>query len=30
MALMGFILLPTLNNVGPTAPVDPEFDDPGR
>ena len=30
MALMGFILLPTLNNVGPTAPVDPEFEDPGR
>ncbi|HET9539267.1 MAG TPA: hypothetical protein VFQ46_01590 [Candidatus Limnocylindria bacterium] len=30
MALMGFVLLPTLNNVGPTAPVDPEFEDPGR
>ena len=30
MALMGFILLPTLNNVGPTAPVDPEFEDPSR
>jgi hypothetical protein len=30
MALMGIVLLPTLNNVGPTAPVDPEFEDPGR
>ena len=30
MAVMGFILLPTLNNVGPTAPVDPDFEDPGR
>jgi hypothetical protein len=30
MAVMGFILLPTLENVGPTAPVDPDFEDPGR
>ena len=30
MALMGIVLLPTLNNVGPTAPVDPEFEDRGR
>ena len=30
MALFGWILLPTLGNVGPTAPVDPHFEDPGR
>lgn len=30
MALMGWILLPTLNDVGPTAPIDPDFEDPGR
>ncbi|HET6380238.1 MAG TPA: hypothetical protein VFH63_04285 [candidate division Zixibacteria bacterium] len=30
MALMGWILLPTSANVGPTAPVDPDFEDPGR
>jgi hypothetical protein len=30
MAVMGLILLPTLDNVGPTAPVDPDFEDPGR
>ena len=30
MALFGWILLPTLGNVGPTAPVDPDFEDPGR
>jgi hypothetical protein len=30
MAVMGWILLPTLDNVGPTAPVDPNFEDPGR
>jgi hypothetical protein len=30
MAVMGWILIPTLNNVGPTAPVDPDFEDPGR
>ena len=30
MLLMGWILLPTLDNVGPTAPVDPDFEDPGR
>jgi hypothetical protein len=30
MAVMGWILLPTLDNVGPTAPVDPDFEDPGR
>lgn len=30
MAVMGWVLLPTVDNVGPTAPVDPEFEDPGR
>ena len=30
MAVMGWILLPTLDNVGPTAPVDPNFEDPRR
>jgi hypothetical protein len=30
MAVMGYILLPTLDNIGPTAPVDPDFEDPGR
>ena len=30
MALFGWILLPTLDNVGPVAPVDPNFEDPGR
>ena len=30
MAVMGWVLLPTLDNVGPTAPVDPDFEDPGR
>lgn len=30
MAVMGWILVPTADNVGPTAPVDPEFEDPGR
>ncbi|HEX5578396.1 MAG TPA: hypothetical protein VFY43_01895 [Candidatus Limnocylindria bacterium] len=30
MAFFGWILLPTLDNVGPTAPVDPDFEDPGR
>lgn len=30
MAVMGWVLLPTLGNVGPTAPVDPDFEDPGR
>ena len=30
MALFGWILLPTLDIVGPTAPVDPDFEDPGR
>jgi len=30
MAVMGWILVPTIGNVGPTAPVDPEFEDPGR
>ena len=28
MALFGWILLPTLNDVGPTAPVDPDWDQP--
>ncbi len=30
MALMGWILIPTVGNVGPTAPIDPDFEDPGR
>lgn len=30
MAVMGWILIPTAANVGPTAPVDPDFEDPGR
>ena len=30
MAVMGWILVPTIDNVGPTAPVDPDFEDPGR
>ncbi len=30
MAVMGWILVPTLNDVGPTAPIDPDFEDPGR
>jgi len=30
MGVMGWILIPTADNVGPTAPVDPEFEDPGR
>jgi hypothetical protein len=30
MVVMGWILVPTANNVGPTAPVDPEFEEPGR
>jgi hypothetical protein len=30
MAIMGWIMLPTATNVGPTAPVDPDFEDPGR
>jgi hypothetical protein len=30
MAVMGWILLPTLDNVGPTAPVDPDFEAPDR
>ena len=30
MLVMGWILLPTASNVGPTAPVDPDFEDPGR
>jgi hypothetical protein len=30
MAVMGWILVPTIDNVGPTAPVDPEFEDRGR
>jgi hypothetical protein len=27
MGLMGWILVPTFNDVGPTAPVDPEWDE---
>jgi hypothetical protein len=30
MAVMGWVLMPTVKNVGPTAPVDPDFEDPGR
>lgn len=30
MAVMGWVLIPTVGNVGPTAPVDPDFEDPGR
>jgi hypothetical protein len=30
MAVMGWILVPTFDNVGPTAPIDPDFEDPGR
>lgn len=30
MAVMGWVLVPTLGNVGPTAPIDPDFEDPGR
>ena len=30
MALFGWTLLPTAYDVGPTAPVDPDFEDPGR
>jgi hypothetical protein len=30
MAVMGWILLPTAANEGPTAPVDPDFEAPGR
>jgi hypothetical protein len=30
MTVMGWILVPTIDNVGPTAPVDPDFEDPGR
>ena len=29
MAVMGWILVPTIGDVGPTAPVDPDFDRPG-
>ena len=30
MAVMGWTLMPTVRDVGPTAPVDPDFEDPGR
>jgi hypothetical protein len=30
MGVMGWVLLPTLDNVGPTAPVDPDFEQPGH
>jgi hypothetical protein len=30
MAVMGWILVPTLDNEGPTAPIDPDFELPGR
>jgi len=28
MAVMGWILVPTFDDVGPTAPVDPDWDEP--
>jgi len=28
MAVMGWVLVPTLNDVGPTAPVDPDWHEP--
>jgi hypothetical protein len=30
MAVMGWILVPTAGDVGPTAPVDADFEQPGR
>jgi NADH:ubiquinone oxidoreductase subunit 6 (subunit J) len=30
MGVMTWVLLPTLDNVGPTAPVDPDFEQPHR
>ncbi len=30
MAVFGVAIVPTLGDVGPTAPVDPDFEDPGR
>ncbi len=30
MAVFGWALVPAAENVGPTAPVDPDFEDPGR
>lgn len=30
MAVMGWILVPTVTNEGPTAPVDPDFEPPDR
>ena len=30
MAVMGWILIPTLDDAGPTAPIDPDFEYPGR
>jgi NADH:ubiquinone oxidoreductase subunit 6 (subunit J) len=30
MAVMGWILIPTLNDAGPTAPIDPDFEYRGR
>lgn len=30
MTVMGWVLLPTLSDVGHTAPIDPDFEDPGR
>ncbi len=30
MALFGWTLVPTADNVGPTAPVDPDFEKPGQ
>ena len=30
MAVMGWVLVPTAPNAGPTAPIDPDFEDPGR
>jgi hypothetical protein len=30
MAVFGWALLPAAHDIGPTAPVDPDFEDPGR
>jgi NADH:ubiquinone oxidoreductase subunit 6 (subunit J) len=30
MGVMSWVLLPTLDNAGPTAPVDPDFEQPRR
>ena len=30
MGFFAWILIPTFDNEGPTAPIDPDFEDPGR